>query len=77
MSTTGQDAAERNGLSPSTAWKSIAYAFQQVPAGNHTIQLGGGTFVLSQTAPLKDGWTLNGQGHAGSNTTTIINASNS
>ncbi|MGB3778725.1 MAG: RICIN domain-containing protein [Tunicatimonas sp.] len=75
VSTTGQDAAGRDGLSPSTAWKSIAYAFQQVPAGSHTFQLGGGTFVLSQTAPLKDGWTLNGQGHTGSNTTTIINAS--
>ncbi len=75
VSTTGQDDAGRDGLSPGTAWKSIAYAFQQVPAGNHTIQLGTGTFVLSQAAPLKSGWTLNGQGRTGSNTTTIINAS--
>ena len=75
VSTTGQDDAGRDGLSLATAWKSIAYAFQQVPAGNNTIQLGAGTFVLSQAASLKDGWTLNGQGHTGSNTTTIINAS--
>ena len=75
VSTTGQDVSSRDGLSPGAAWKSIAYAFQQVPAGNHTIQLGAGTFVLSQAAPLKSGWTLNGQGHTGSNTTTLVNAS--
>ena len=75
VSTTGQDDAGRDGLSLATAWKSIAYAFQQVPKGEHTIQLGAGVFTLSKTAPLKSGWTLNGQGHTGSNTTTIINAS--
>ena len=74
VSITGQDAAGRDGLSPGTAWRSIAYAFEQVPAGNHTIQLGAGTFVLSQAAPLKSGWTLNGQGHTGSTTTTLINS---
>ncbi len=75
VSTAGQDAAVRDGLSSATAWKSLAYAVQQVPAGSHTIQLGAGVFVLSQAASLKDGWTLNGQGHTGSNTTTIINSS--
>ncbi len=75
VSTTGQDVASRDGLSSATAWRSIAYAFGQVPAGNNTIQLGAGTFVVSQAAALKNGWTLNGQGHTGSNITTIINAS--
>ncbi len=74
VSTTGQDDAGRDGLSSATAWKSIAYAFQQVPAGNNTIQLGAGTFVVNQRARLKKGWTLNGQGHAGGTTTTVTNA---
>ena len=74
VSTTGQDDAGRDGLSLATAWKSIAYAFQQVPAGNNTIQLGAGTFVVNQRAGLKKGWTLNGQGHTGGTTTTVTNA---
>ena len=73
VSTSGSDS--NDGSSAAKAWKTIAHAFQQVPEGEHTIQLGAGTFVLSQAAPLKSGWTLNGQGHTGSNTTTIINAS--
>ena len=72
VSTSGSDS--NDGSSAAKAWKTIAHAFQQVPAGNHTIQLGAGTFVVNQRAGLKKGWTLNGQGHTGSTTTTITNA---
>ena len=74
VSTDGKDEAGRDGKSPATAWKSLGYASEQVPEGEHTIQLGQGTFVIGKTVRLKSGWTLNGEGHSGSNTTTIINA---
>ena len=72
VSTSGSDS--NDGLSAAKAWKTIAHAFQQVPEGDHTIQLSQGIFVIDKTVRLKSGWTLNGQGHSGSNTTTIINA---
>ena len=74
VSTSGQDVASRDGLSPATAWKSLAYASQQMPEGEHTLQLGKGIFELTETVKLKKGWTLTGQGHTGSTTTTLINA---
>ena len=73
VSTEGQDEAGRDGKSPATAWKSLGYASEQVPEGEHTIQLGAGVFELTQTIGLKKGWTLIGQGHTGSSTTTLVN----
>ncbi|MGB3851016.1 MAG: right-handed parallel beta-helix repeat-containing protein [Tunicatimonas sp.] len=71
MSTTGQDDMGRDGLSPANAWKSLAYACEQVPEGAAVIQLGEGTFTATKTAVLKSGFTLVGQG---ANKTTVTNA---
>ncbi len=71
VSTTGQDDGDRDGLSSATAWKSLAYACDQVPEGTATIQLGEGTFVATQTAVLKSGFTVVGQG---ADKTTLTNA---
>ncbi len=71
VSTAGQDVSGRDGLSSATAWKSLAYACDQVPEGAATIQLGEGTFVATGTAVLKSGFTVLGQG-AGK--TTLTNA---
>ena len=62
VTTTGQDDAGRDGLSTATAWKSLAYACEQVPEGAATIQLGAGTFVATRTAVLKNGFTVVGKG---------------
>ena len=71
VATTGQDAAGRDGLSSATAWKSLAYACDQVPESSATIQLGEGTFVATRTAVLKSGFTVVGQG---ADKTTLTNA---
>ena len=70
----GKDEAGRDGKSPTTAWKSLGYASGQVPEGDHTIQLGEGIFALSKPVKLKNGWTITGQGHTGSKTTTLVNS---
>ena len=71
VSTTGQDDAGRDGLSSATAWKSLAYACARVDEGTATIQLGEGTFVATETAVLKSGFTIVGQG---ADKTTLTNA---
>lgn len=72
MSTTGADVAARDGLSPETAWRSLAYASDRTPEGNHTIQLGPGTFVATETAYLKSGVTVTGAGREGPQKTQIV-----
>ncbi|MEO1299193.1 MAG: hypothetical protein AAFW75_26130, partial [Cyanobacteria bacterium J06636_16] len=76
VSTTGVDAAERDGLSWETAWSSLAYASDRVPEGDHTIQLGSGTFVATETAHVKSGITISGMGQEGAEETRIVAASN-
>ncbi|MGF1523918.1 MAG: right-handed parallel beta-helix repeat-containing protein [Leptolyngbyaceae cyanobacterium] len=76
VATTGVDAAERDGLSWETAWRSLAYASDRVPEGNHTIQLGAGTFVATETAYVKSGVTIRGRGSEGTAGTRIVAASN-
>ncbi len=71
VSASGQDEASRDGLSSATAWKSLAYACERVEEGTSTIQLGEGTFVATQTAVLKSGFTVIGQGVG---KTTLTNA---
>ena len=71
VSTTGQDDAGRDGLSPATAWKSLTYACERVDEGAATIQLGEGTFIATETAVLKSGFTIVGQG---ADKTTLTNA---
>lgn len=62
VSTDGVDSTRRNGRSPDTAWASLAYAGQRVPAGKNTIEIGSGTFVATQSAYLKSGVTVVGAG---------------
>ena len=74
VTTTGQDTDSRDGLSPATAWKTLSYACEQVPAGDNTIKLGSGTFVESQTATPKSGVSIVGNGSEGQEAT-IVQAS--
>ena len=76
VSTTGVDSANRDGLSWQTAWGSLAYASDRVPEGKHTIQLGSGTFVATETARPKSGLTIAGMGHDDENGTQIIASPN-
>ncbi len=46
------------------------------PAGNHTIQLGSGKFIATQTARPKSGITIAGMGDSGENSTQIVASSN-
>ncbi len=71
VTTTGTDAATRDGRSAQTAWASLAFACEQVPAGANTISLGTGTFVATRTAAPKAGVTIQGQG---ADETTLTNA---
>ena len=72
VSTAGTDSAEQDGLSWQTAWRSLSYASDRVPAGNHVIQLGSGKFVATQTVRPKDGVTITGMGSRGENVTQIV-----
>ncbi|MEL6816512.1 MAG: right-handed parallel beta-helix repeat-containing protein [Cyanobacteria bacterium J06598_3] len=72
VSTTGVDGAARDGLSPATAWRSLAYASDRTPAGNHTIQVGPGSFVATEPAYLKSGVTVTGSGREGAQKTQIV-----
>ena len=76
VSTAGTDAAGRDGLSWQTAWRSLSYASDHVPAGSHTIQLSAGKFVATKTARPKSGVTIAGMGHSGENATQIIASNN-
>ena len=60
----GADSPARDGLSAATAWRSLAYACDQVVAGNHVIVLGAGTFAAARTSYPKAGVTIRGQGIA-------------
>ena len=71
VTTTGIDAADRDGRTPATAWGSLAFASERVAGGEATIELGAGTFVATRTAVLGGGVTVVGQG---SNETTLTNA---
>lgn len=72
VSTNGADSANRDGLSWQTAWRSLAYASDRTPAGDHTIQIGSGKFVATQTAMPKSGVTIAGRGNHGRSRTQII-----
>ncbi len=72
VSTEGRDEAGRDGRSAAAAWASLAYACEQVPAGEHTIQIGPGRFVATSTARPKNGITIRGAGHQGPEATRIV-----
>ncbi len=60
ISRTGVDSPDRDGATWETAWASLAYTSKQVPAGDHTIQLGPGNFVETETARPKSGVQIAG-----------------
>lgn len=72
VSVSGIDSADRDGLSWETAWSTLDYASRHVPEGSHTIQLGEGLFVETQTAWLRSGMTIAGINRNGENKTQII-----
>lgn len=72
VATTGEDADARDGKSPEAAWKSLAYACDKVPAGEHTIKVGPGTFTATRTARPKAGVSIVGSGRGGDGATRIV-----
>jgi len=72
VSTDGIDSESRDGLSWETAWASLAYASDRVPAGDNTIQLSSGTFIATETATLQSGVTVVGGGRDGETATQIV-----
>ncbi|MEM6713600.1 MAG: Ig-like domain-containing protein [Cyanobacteria bacterium P01_C01_bin.147] len=75
VSSEGVDSESRDGLSWETAWASLAYASDRVPAGENTIQLSSGTFIATETAMPNSGVTIVGNGSDGENATRIIASS--
>lgn len=65
VATDGIDAAARDGLSPATAWASLAYACTRVPGNipaNDTINVGPGLYVTNEAANPQPGTTIRGAG---------------
>lgn len=74
VATAGVDDPLRDGKTADTAWKSLAFACDQVPAGRHTISIGAGEFVATRTAWPKAGIAIAGQGTVGEEATRIVAA---
>lgn len=72
VSSEGIDSESRDGLSWETAWASLAYASDRVPAGDNIIQLSSGTFIATETATPRSGVTVVGNGSNGENVTRIV-----
>lgn len=72
VSEQGEDARFRDGQSWDNAWRSLAYACDRVPAGDHRIQLGSGFFRAERTAYPKSGVTIMGRGNAGDRATILV-----
>ena len=72
VASTGVDGANRDGRSPKTAWKSLAYACDKVPQGKHSIHLAPGDYVATRTARPKSGTTIVGRKPYGKDRTRII-----
>ncbi len=72
VSTSGKDSKDQDGKSWKTAWKSLAYACEQVPEGDHKIRIGSGTFIATRTAYPKNGITIVGAGRFGKKPTRLV-----
>ncbi len=68
--TDGADTLDRDGLTPETAFKSLAYACDRTAAGS-TILMGPGEFEATRAAVLKSDYTLVGNGAEGPDATVI------
>lgn len=60
-----------DGISLGTAWKTMAFACSQVPAGDNIINLTSGEFHENTNSYPKAGVTIKGSGKSGNNKTTI------
>lgn len=67
----GIDDAGRDGRSLDAAWASLAYACRRVGAGDHTIQIGPGTFTADRPARPLSGITIAGAGAAADHATIL------
>ena len=61
VSVEGADDAAHDGKTRDTAWASVAYACDRVPAGDHTIQVLPGEYVATRTAYPKNGVAVGGR----------------
>ncbi len=60
LSPTGSDAPDRDGRTPETAWRTLAFACDRVPAGDHTIQFLAGEFPSERPAYPRSGVQIEG-----------------
>ncbi len=72
VTVSGVDSENRDGLTAATAWKSLAYACERVPAGDNQIKLGAGTFIETHTSYPKNGISIVGSGMSGSDATQVV-----
>ncbi len=72
ISTTGIDDPGRDGTTWQSAWATLSFASDRIPTGDHTIQLGPGTFIETTTAEPKTGVTIAGNGRNGPDQTRVI-----
>ncbi len=72
VSADGADADDRGGRSPDAAWRSLAYACDRIPEGEHTLQLGPGLFPATRPSRPKSGLTIVGAGTEGDGATRIV-----
>ncbi len=75
VSPNGMDDSARNGTSPSNAWRTLAYASERVPEGNHRIFLAAGNYYETRPSKVKKGIKIIGNGNEGGNRTTIYASS--
>ena len=75
VATDGVDSPMRDGRSKKSAWQSLAYACEQVPAGKHAISLAPGQYVAKRTAFPKSGVTIVGRKPWGKDITRIVASS--
>ncbi len=68
----GMDSDARDGRSIKSAWKSLAYACDRVPSGDHSIHLAPGDYLATRTAHPKDGVTIVGRKPYGKDRTRIL-----
>ena len=74
VATNGCDDATYDGRTVARAWASLAFACERVPEGAHTILVGSGEFIATQTAKPKSGVLIVGSGSNGDKASRIVAA---